>query len=291
MPEIPGMSDRLPHDKTPLDNEYVPNQARVLETRELAPGVRHFVLEFVDPGLKEAFSFCSGQFLQVSLLGIGEAPISICSPPTKRDTFELCVREAGNLTGALHRLRPGDPLWVRGPYGQGFPLAEMAGRDLVFIGGGIGLAPLRSAIDCAVCLNEEFGELTVLYGARNPENLLFTDEYDIWRQQGRVEVIVDEAPPEWRGRTGMITALFDVVELKPANTSVLICGPPVMFRFVLGRLKELGFDDAQIFISLERHMRCGVGKCEHCVVESFYTCRQGPVLSIDQIRGISSALR
>jgi NAD(P)H-flavin reductase len=167
----------------------------------------------------------------------------------------------------------------------------MAGRDLVFIGGGIGLAPLRSAIDCAVCLNEEFGELTVLYGARNPGLLLFTDEYDTWRQEGRVEVIVDEAPPEWQGRTGVITSLFDVVDLKPENTSVLICGPPAMFRFVLGRLKELGFEDAQIFISLERHMRCGVGKCEHCVVESFYTCRQGPVLSIDQIRGISSALR
>ncbi|MHB8792744.1 MAG: FAD/NAD(P)-binding protein [Thermoleophilia bacterium] len=291
IPRIPGMPENMPREERTTHNEYVPVETRVLAVRELAPGIRHFVLEFVDPRLKKAFSFCSGQFLQVSLLGIGEAPISICSPPTKTDTFEICVREAGNLTRALRRLRPGDPLWVRGPYGQGFPLADMAGRDLVFIGGGIGLAPLRSAIDCAVCLNEEFGELTVLYGARNPENLLFTDEYDTWRQLGRVEIIVDEAPPEWQGRTGVITSLFDVVDLKPANTSVLICGPPAMFRFVLGRLKELGFEDTQIFISLERHMRCGVGKCEHCVVESFYTCRQGPVLSIDQIRGISSALR
>ncbi|MDO8736525.1 MAG: FAD/NAD(P)-binding protein [Thermoleophilia bacterium] len=285
------LSDIPPREYNTPHNEYLPEEARVLSTTELAPGIRHFVLEFVDPARKEAFSFCSGQFMQVSLLGIGEAPISICSPPTIRGTFEICVREAGNLTGALHRLRQGDTLWVRGPYGQGFPLAEMAGRDLIFIGGGIGLAPLRSAIDCAVCLNDEFGELTVLYGARTPELLLFTDEYDTWRQHGRVETIVDEAPPGWQGRTGVITTLFDAVDLKPENTSALICGPPVMFSFVLGRLKELGFADADIFISLERHMRCGVGKCEHCVVESFYTCRQGPVLSIGQIRGISSALR
>lgn len=285
------MPDKTRQKEAPLRNEYLPDQALVLEVRELAPGIRHFVLEFVDPVLRENFSFCSGQFLQVSLLGIGESPISICSPPTQQGSFELCVREAGNLTQALHRLQPGDSLWVRGPYGQGFPLAEMAGQDLIFIAGGIGLAPLRSAIDCAVCLNDEFGELTVLHGARSPDFLLFTDEYETWRQSGRVETIVDEAPPEWRGQIGVITALLDLVNPAPENTSVLICGPPVMFRFVLGRLKELGFEDTRIFISLERHMRCGVGKCEHCVVESFYTCRQGPVLSIEQIRGISSALR
>jgi NAD(P)H-flavin reductase len=275
----------------PLRNEYIPDQVQVLEVREIAPGINHFRLEFVDPALRESFSFCSGQFLQVSLLGIGEAPISICSTPTQKGSFELCVREAGNLTGALSRLRRGDSLWVRGPYGQGFPLADMGGQDLVFIAGGIGLAPLRSAIDCAVCLNDEFGDLTILHGARTPELLLFTDEYEVWRRSGRVETIVDESPPGWEGRTGLITSLFDEVELSPLGTSVLICGPPVMFANVLGRLKELGFEDSRIYISLERHMRCGVGKCEHCVVESFYTCRQGPVLSIEQIRGISSALR
>ena len=290
MPERPSQYKQavLP---TRIRNEYIPGRARVLEVRPLAPGIRHFVLEFDDQELCESFSFCSGQFLQVSLLGIGEAPISVCSPPTQEGSFELCVREAGNLTRAMHRLEPGDSLWVRGPYGQGFPLADMGGRDLLFIAGGIGLAPLRSAIDCAVCLNEEFGSLTVLYGARAPGQLLFADEYDTWRRFGQVETIVDEATPEWKGRTGLITSLLDELELEPAKTSALICGPPVMFRNVLVRLQESGFDDSQIYVSLERNMRCGVGKCEHCVVESFYTCRQGPVLSIEQIRGISSALR
>jgi len=285
------MLEELRQKERPVRNEYLPDRARVLEMREIAPGINHFHLEFTDPELRKRFSFCSGQFLQVSLLGIGEAPISICSPPTQSGSFEICVREAGNLTGALSRLRQGDPVWIRGPYGQGFPLADMGGQDLVFIAGGIGLAPLRSAIDCAVCLNEEFGNLTVLHGARSPEQLLFTDEYDTWRRWGRVETIVDRAPPGWKGHTGLITSLFDEVDLKPAGTAVLICGPPVMFASILGRLKETGFDDSQIYVSLERHMRCGIGKCEHCVVESFYTCRQGPVLSIEQIRGVSSALK
>ena len=272
-------------------NEYMPVPAKVLAVRELAPAVRHFVLRFSDPELRHSFSFCSGQFLQVSLLGVGEAPFAVCSSPTQTDSFELCVRETGNVTRALNRLKKGDTLWVRGPYGWGFPLAEMAGLDLVFIAGGMGLVPLRSALKCAVCLDDEFGRLTVLYGAKNPEQLLFRDEFATWREGVRIEVTVDEAGPDWDGRVGLITRLFDVVDLSPERTQVLCCGPPVMFKFVLGRLKELGFDDGQIYVSLERNMRCGVGKCEHCVVESFYTCRQGPVLSIEQIRGISSALR
>ncbi|MFA5810203.1 MAG: FAD/NAD(P)-binding protein [Thermoleophilia bacterium] len=272
-------------------NEYIPYPARVLETRLLTPGSRHFVLQFKDQGLRESFSFCAGQFVQTSLLGIGEAPFAICSPPTQKGTFELCVRETGNVTRALHRLAKDETVWVRGPYGQGFPLADIAGQNLVFIAGGIGLSPLRSAIKCAVCLDEEFGGLTVLYGTKSPDQLLFQDEYDEWRQGCRLEITVEEAASGWRGRTGLITSLFDVVDLSPLNTQVLICGPPVMFRFVLGRLQELGFADSQIYVSLERNMRCGIGKCEHCVVESFYTCRQGPVFSIEQIRGISSALR
>jgi len=283
LPEAPG-GDRE-------DNAYVPERATVLEARPIAPGINHFRLEFTDPVWRRDFSFCSGQFMQVSLLGVGEAPISICSPPTQKGSFELCVREAGNLTGALARLRGGDELWVRGPYGQGFPLADMGGQNLLFIGGGIGLAPLRSAIDCAVCLNDEFGDLTILHGARNPDLLLFEDEYDEWRRYARVETIVDEAAPGWQGNTGLITSLFDRLDLIPVHTSALICGPPVMYEAILRRLKEIGFDDSSIFVSLERHMRCGVGKCEHCVVESFYTCRQGPVLSLDKLKGISSALR
>ncbi|MFA5801675.1 MAG: FAD/NAD(P)-binding protein [Thermoleophilia bacterium] len=272
-------------------NEYIPSPARVLETRLLTPGNRHFVLQFKDPQLRESFSFSAGQFVQTSLLGIGEAPFAICSPPTQKGTFELCVRETGNVTRALHRLAQDDTVWVRGPYGRGFPLSEMGGQNLVFIAGGIGLSPLRSAIKNAVCLEKEFGGLTVLYGARSPDQLLFRDEYEEWRQCCRLEIAVEEATPDWHGRTGLITSLFDVVDLSPIDTQVLICGPPVMFRFVLDRLQEIGFADSQIYVSLERNMRCGVGKCEHCVVESFYTCRQGPVLSIEQIRGISSALR
>ena len=272
-------------------NEYLPNPARIIETRLLAPGNRHFILEFEDPGLKRDFHFEAGQFIMASLPGIGEAPFCICSPPTQTGSLELCVRETGNLTSALHRLEKDDAIWIRGPYGKGFPLTEMGGRNLVFVGGGIGLAPLRSAIKCAVCLKGEFGSLTVLYGARTPDHLLFDDEYDDWKQHCQLEVTVDEADAGWQGHTGLITTLFELIELNPANTSVLVCGPPLMFTFVLGRLRELGFSDDQVFVSLERNMRCGIGKCEHCVVESFYTCRQGPVLSVQQIRGISSALR
>ncbi len=149
---------------------------------------------------------------------------------------------------------------------------------------------LRSAIKCVICL-EDFGTLTIPYGARTPELMLFRDEFENWRKHAQLEVIAEEAGPGWPGRTGLLTSLFDTVALSPAGTQVMVCGPPVMFSFVLGRLEERHFDDSQIYVSLERNMRCGVGKCEHCVVENFYTCCVGPVLSVERIRGVSSALR
>lgn len=287
MPE-PG---HTPEQMDSYLNRYVPERAEVLAARRLSEEVVMLSLRAAERPPNEFFSFCSGQFVMLSLPGIGEAPFSLCSSPTEHRRFEISVRAAGNVSRALHRLLPGDSVWFRGPYGQGFPLTEMAGRDLLFIAGGIGLAPLRSALGCAVCLDEEFGDITLLVGARHPGQLLFTDEYDAWRRRARVEVTVDEAPPGWEGRRGLITGLIDEAGVSPDRASALVCGPPVMYRFVLARLKELGFDDADIYVSLERNMRCGVGKCEHCVVESFYTCREGPVLSAAQIRGISSALR
>ncbi len=272
-------------------SEYIPKPAVVLDSRPVVPGVRQLRLHLTNRAPDDFFSFCSGQFVMASLPGIGEAPFCVCSSPTEHGFFELAIREAGNVTGAMQRVREGDTVWIRGPYGQGFPLTDMAGRNLLFIAGGMGLAPLRSALGCAICVDSEFGDLTVLIGAKDPGQLLYTDEYDLWRRRGRVEVTVDEAAAGWSGRTGLITSLLDLVRVDPADTSALVCGPPVMYRFVLKRLKELGFDDSHIFVSLERNMRCGVGKCEHCVVESFYTCREGPVLSAAAIRGISSALR
>lgn len=272
-------------------NLYVPERAEVLSASRLTDEVVLLSLKPADRAPGEFFSFCSGQFVMLSLPGIGEAPFSICSSPTDRSRFEISVRVAGNVTRALHQVGAGDTVWFRGPYGRGFPLVDMAGRNLLFIAGGIGLAPLRSALGCAVCLDQEFGDITVICGARKPEQLLFTDEYDGWRERARVEVTVNEAAPGWQGHTGMMMDLLDEIGILPANTSALICGPPAMYPVVLAYLKELGFDDADIFVSLERNMRCGVGKCEHCVVESFYTCREGPVLSAAQIRGISSALR
>jgi len=293
MPERPHDTDgpQGPAHSQEYLNLYVPERAEVLSTRRLTDEVVMLGLKPADRAAGDFLSFCSGQFVMLSLPGVGEAPFSICSSPTDHNHFEISIRIAGNVTRALHQAAAGDTVWFRGPYGQGFPLVDMAGRNLLFIAGGIGLAPLRSALGCAVCLDQEFGEITLLAGARHPGQLLFTEEYDRWRERVRVEITVDEPAAGWRGRTGRITGLLDDAAPSPADTSALICGPPVMYRFVLARLKELGFADADIFVSLERNMRCGVGKCEHCVVESFYTCREGPVLSAAQIRGISSALR
>jgi sulfhydrogenase subunit gamma (sulfur reductase) len=234
-----------------------------------------------------------GQFVEVSLLGQGEAPISISSSPSRSvDSFELCVRRAGRLTQALHRLVPGDQVGVRGPYGRGLPLDRFRGKDILFAPGGLGLAPLRSAINEVLDDRNNYGCVTILYGARSPAELLFRDELEQWAGRGDVEVhlTVDTADKKWKGHTGVITTLFPSIRVSPRNTVAITCGPPVMYRFVLMELLGKGIPEGNIWFSLERRMKCGVGKCGHCQIDHIYTCQEGPVFSYAEVKHLREAL-
>jgi len=233
-----------------------------------------------------------GQFVGVSVFGFGEAPISVTSSPTAPNSFQLCVRNVGSVTGALHRLAPGATVGIRGPFGRGFPVDRMRNRHVLFVAGGLGLAPLRSLINYVFDRRQEFGHLTILIGARTPGELLFREEFGNWerRHDADVHVTVDRAEDSWTGHVGVITTLFPKIQIDPKTTTVVIVGPPVMYRFALAETFAKGVPHDQVYVSLERRMKCGVGKCGHCQMNGVYVCQKGPVFSYTEIAGLEEAL-
>ena len=233
-----------------------------------------------------------GQFVEVSLFGVGEAPISICSSPTRRETFELTVRAVGRLTEALHRLKRGDEVGIRGPFGVGYPIVPLEGNDLLLIAGGLGIAPLRSLINFIIDNRRDFGKVDILLGCRDPQSMLYSDELSWW--QKRIDISfscsVDRGEPDWAGNVGMITGLIPGVTIDPLRTFSVVCGPPVMYRYVVAELLKKGVPEEQIYLSLERHMKCGLGKCGHCQIEHLYCCQDGPVFRYDLIKQIKGAI-
>ena len=231
-----------------------------------------------------------GQFVEVSLPGYGEAPISISSI-CEDGSLQLCVRNVGAVTGALHRLKPGAAVALRGPYGRGFPVERMRGRDVLLVGGGLGLAPLRSLIQHVLAHREDFGHVTILIGARTPGELLFRHEYAGWERSHDVDVhvTVDRADENWGGHVGVITTLFPRLKIEPQSTVVTIVGPPVMYRFALAETFAKGVPEDQVYVSLERRMKCGVGKCGHCQINGVYVCQKGPVFSYAEIAALEEA--
>lgn len=268
---------------------YLPRMAEIVQVERLTEKEKLFTLR-LEKG--QALGQHPGQFVEVSVLGVGEAPISVSSSPTRNGTFELCVRAVGDVTNALHRMRPGDWVGIRGPFGHGFPVEKMRGKDLLFAAGGLGLAPLRSLIQFVLDERESFGRVIILYGARNPSELLFTDELAEWAQRRDVEfhLTVDRADATWTGHVGVITTLFPGVAVNPRSTVAVTCGPPIMYRFVLIELLAKGIPENQIYLSLERRMKCGVGKCGHCQINGVYCCQEGPVFSYAQIKGLKEAI-
>lgn len=283
------MSTQL-SDRLDSHSIYLPTQAKVVDIRPLTRLERLFKMELPD-GI--SLGHKPGQFVMVSILGVGEAPISVSSSPSRSNgTFEICIRNAGALTGAIHQMSPGEKLGVRGPFGNGLPLERFRGKDLLFAPGGLGLAPLRSSINQVIDERENFGRIIILYGARNPSELLFLDEMEEWRDRQDVElyVTVDRPDENWHGNVGVVTTLFPKVRIDPLNTIGVTVGPPVMYRFVLIEMLGMRIREGNIWLSLERRMRCGVGKCGHCQVNHIYTCQDGPVFSYAQIKHLKEAL-
>ncbi|KXB08300.1 oxidoreductase [candidate division MSBL1 archaeon SCGC-AAA382M17] len=268
-----------------------PGKATIVSVRRLTEGERVFEIE-LDSG--ESLGHEPGQFVQVYVPGFGEAPISITSSPTKEGPFELCVRAVGNVTNALHSLEVGDNIGIRGPYGNGFDVGFFEGKDMLFVAGGLGLAPLRSLINYVVDNREDYGKVTTLYGCKTPLDLLFEGELKRWEESDVMDfsVTVDKCPVNvtWNDNVGVITELIPGIDVDPEGTYSAVCGPPVMYKFVIQELKEKEIPDNHIFLSLERRMRCGVGECGHCQIGEFYACIDGPVFNYSDIKGVEEAL-
>ncbi|MDI6758467.1 MAG: FAD/NAD(P)-binding protein [Candidatus Omnitrophota bacterium] len=227
-----------------------------------------------------------GQFVMVSIFGFTEAPISICSSPTDKGFFDLTVRNAGVLTNKLHQMEKGDTLGIRGPFGKGFPVDNMFGYDLLIVAGGLGIVPLRSLIRYIIHNRNDFGNVQLLLGCKTPQELLFKKEIKEWLKRAEVNVncTVDKADSEWQGNVGLITTLIPGVDINPARTYAVVVGPPIMYKFVIVKLLEKKIPDYQIIVSLERRMRCGLGKCGHCQIEGVYVCQSGPVFTYADLK-------
>lgn len=286
------MTDKNQNEGAPagvLKNPYEPRPMRIVKiTGESANrDTRTFELEWVHPEDDAAFNHLPGQFAELSVFGCGEAPISITSSPTLPN-LQFCIKRMGVVTTAIHYKKAGDVIGVRGPYGNTFPLEEMKGKNAIFIAGGIGLAPLRSLI--GYILDEkyrgDYGDVTILYGARSPGDLLFKYDLKEWagRDDVRYEETVDRAVGDYKGREGFVPALLEEVAPSPENTIAVTCGPPIMIKFVLQSLTRLGFDPSQIITTLEMRMKCGIGKCGRCNIGKYYVCIDGPVFSYEQLR-------
>jgi sulfhydrogenase subunit gamma (sulfur reductase) len=270
---------------------YVPVDCEIVAVSELTPNEKLFRLRLPDGA---PLGHCPGQFVQVSILGWGEAPISVASSPTRDGFFELGVRRSGSLTSVMHQLKAGDKIGIRGPFGRPFDLARLAGQDLLLISGGCGLAPMRSLIQYCEDCPEEFGRVSILYGAKSQADTLFKEELAAWEASARFACsrTVDRISDGdcYGGNVGLITALIPPLEITAERTVAVIVGPPVMYGFVIAELKKKGVGAERIVVSLERHMRCGVGKCGHCTIEHLYCCQDGPVFWLNEVEQLRGAL-
>ncbi len=265
---------------------YRTDKVLISDIDEVAPNHKKFSLVFVDENLNKRWNHIPGQFVMLTVPKAGEIPISICSSPTRRGTIELTVRKVGRKTEILHSLKPGDFTAVRGPYGNGFPVELMKGHNVLIIAGGLGLAPLRSLIWYILDKREEFGKVYILYGTRDYENVLYKDEMRRIAKRDDVKTlyILDNVKTEddrkWTERQGLITELIPEVKLNPSDTFVAVCGPPVAYKFIGRELVKNGYSESKIFVSLERKMECGIGKCGHCQVGYKFACIDGPVFPL-----------
>lgn len=276
-------------------NSNLPVPAVISTIRPLTVDTSLLTL-FTAPSCSVAASFLPGQFLELSLPGVGEIPISYCGFPSQDGSIELCVRHVGHVTTPLKAVTPGDAVGVRGPFGRGFQLSAYTGQDLLLIAGGLGIAPLRSLLLALLHRRELWGRLTILYGARESSALLFLDELLELQKRGEVELQMSvdqpkhclDGPPYCR--IALLPALLDQLSLDPARTFAAICGPPVVYPLLISRLQQMGLSGEKIHLSLERRMKCGVGRCGHCAVGTLLCCVDGPVFSLAELAGIEGAL-
>jgi NAD(P)H-flavin reductase len=278
------------NDKNASPSLYVPRVATLKAKRPMTPYDTFFEFELDDGPLSHLY----GQFAEVSIPGIGEAPISISSAPSNDRKFQMTIRNAGQVTNALHALSVGEKVGIRGPYGTSFPMKELEGKNLIFVLGGLGLVPARSAILYVLDNLSKYKKVTILFGCKEPAQRVYPEELDAWSKRKDIvfHETVDKAQSgEWNGNVGVITTLFPhLKDVTPADTYAIVVGPPVMYKFAIMGLHDMEFTDDHIIVSLERHMKCGVGKCGHCQINNLYVCQDGPVFTYDTIKHLKEAI-
>ncbi|MBC7234455.1 MAG: FAD/NAD(P)-binding protein, partial [Chloroflexi bacterium] len=253
-------------------NIYEPHLMTIADIRQETRDIKTFRLVFHDPQVAREFTFTPGQFGLFSVFGQGEAPFGLANSPTRSAYLECSLKRVGRVTSALHELQAGDTIGFRGPYGRGFPVEEMKGRHLVFAGGGIGMAPLRSLLWYCLDNRQDYGDITVIYGARSVGDLVYKNELQEWTRRDDMRIVLTVDPggedEDWKGEIGFVPAVLEKVNPSPLESVVITCGPPIMIKFVLVSLTKMGFQPEQIITTLEMKMKCGLGKCGRCNIGS-----------------------
>ncbi len=261
-----------------MENPYLPGLVKIKKVISEGSDVKTFIID-------KAMSYSPGQFVEASVLNFGEAPFGISNYSSRH--IELTVRNVGNLTNAMHGLKAGDIIGIRGPYGHGYPLEYMQGNNIILIAGGTGIVPLRSVIEYIQQHRADFGQVRMFFGFRNPSGIIYRAQIEQWKKEFEVNIIVDQADSSWSGDVGNTSALIGKAAPSNKGSIGVLCGPPVMIKFAIETLKKLGWNDDQIYVSMERLMQCGIGKCGHCMVGGKYICRDGPVFRYDAASWLS----
>ncbi|MBI4972556.1 MAG: FAD/NAD(P)-binding protein [Candidatus Omnitrophica bacterium] len=266
-----------------MKNIYQPIEAEVEDIIIESPTIKTFCIR-----PKEEFSFRTGQFIELTLPGIGEAPFTPSSSPQVKDKIDVTMMKVGRVTNLLHNLCKNVSLGIRGPFGQGYPLDKFMGKDVLIVGGGVGLAPLRSLLFSLFAEIDKYNKVVLRYGARTPQDIIYKDALPTWGKKKKVDLAttVDVGDANWKGNVGLVTTILKDLPVDLANTVSVVCGPPIMMKFVTLKLLDLGFQPQDIYLSMEKNMSCGLGKCGHCRLGRYYACKDGPVFTYAQLKDI-----
>jgi len=267
------------------DNPYLIHPATIVDKIRESDTIHTYRLRIDNEDVRRRYRFLAGQFNMLYMFGVGEVAISIVSDPDEPELLDHTIRAVGRVTKSIAGLNPGDTLGIRGPFGQGWPLHEAQKRDVVIVTGGLGCAPVVGAIEYIFRRREGYGSVKILHGVKTPEDLLFRERFDSWRKQPDTEVLLTSDQPGkiWRHHVGVVTELFEMVSIDPATTMVLMCGPEIMMRLGVPILLRRGIPNTAVYVSLERHMECGIGLCGHCQMGPYFICKDGPVMRYDRV--------
>lgn len=268
-----------------IENPYRPIKAEITEVISETPTIKTIKVE-----PKEPIIFETGQFIELTIPGIGEAPFTPSSRPAIKDIMEITVMNVGKITEKVHKLKKGDIVGVRGPFGKGYPIDKFKGKEILVVGGGCGFAPIRSLMYELFDRSREFKKIFFRGGCKTPQELLYRSELGDWakRKDLDIKLTVDKGDSEWKENVGVVTTILDGVEMDYGNGIAIVCGPPIMMKFSIKKLIEMGFKDENIYLSMEKNMSCGIGKCGHCRIGTYYVCKDGPVFTYDKIKNFSN---